>query len=99
MEYAERILNNETEAKKFNMWNAKHGPDGYMESCDAHCRRNMYCDLATSYTDDEDACNNGQYSSKKRKDPHTKTIGLQKLMGFSEGQFYEFMADPWLQKV
>jgi hypothetical protein len=57
--YAERLLNDEKEALKFNMWNAKGGPDGYSAGCDERCRRGMYCDIVTSYTDDEDACNNG----------------------------------------
>ena len=32
--FAKRILKDEETAKKFNMWNAKGGPDGEMESCD-----------------------------------------------------------------
>lgn len=54
--YAERVLNSEEEALKFNMWGAKNGPDGEMNGCDGQCRRNMYCDLVTSQTDDEDNC-------------------------------------------
>ena len=103
--FAERVHHDENVAKEFNMWNAKNGPDGYMESCNSDCRRGTYCDLVTSFADTEDECNKiaglapGQ---RRRKDPHSFsgfTGDLQRLFMFSEGQFYEFMADPWLERV
>ena len=63
----------------------------------------MFCDLTTSYTDDEDACNKGLFSAKKKKNPHMPDMfgfsKLQRMVFFSEDDFYEFMADPWLEKL
>ena len=61
--------------------------------------------MVTSYADTEDECNQlaglkpGQ---RRRKDPHSFsgfTGKLQRLFMFSEDQFYEFMADPWLERL
>ena len=102
--FADRILSDEKIAMDFNMWNAKDGPDGPSQSCDHNCRRGMYCGLVTSYTDTEAECSQiaGLPYGSKRKDPHSMsgfTGNLQRLFLFSEDQFYEFMADPWLERV
>ena len=65
--YAKRVLNSEEEAVKLIDWNAKSGPEGKSDGCDGRCRRNMYCDMVTSHTDDEDAC--GQMPGVYRKTP------------------------------
>ncbi len=104
-DFALRVLNDEETALKFNDWNAKGGPDGPRESCDSRCRRGMYCNIATSFADHEDICNSAAgipAGANFRKDPHSFagfTGKLQRLATFSEDQFYEFMADPWLERI
>lgn len=100
--FAERALADEETAIKLNNWNAKSGPDGPMDSCDSRCRRRPYCQMVTSYTDVEEECNQlaGISEYVRRKDPHSFggfTGKMQKLFLFNEEQFYEFMADPWLE--
>lgn len=98
--YAQRLRNEEAEAIKFQQWQAKGGPDGQVTSCDDNCRRGMFCDLTTSYTDDEDLCNEGKFSAFKKKDPHSFNFNpFRALLNFNEDAFYEFMADPWLERV
>jgi sphingomyelin phosphodiesterase len=90
--YAEKLLTNEEEALKFNMWNAKGGPDGddLDGSCNEKCRRRTFCSLVTSTTDDEDEC----------KEAIKKSFSLNiDEFHFSEDAFYEFMAGPWVEKV
>lgn len=100
--FAQRVHDDEHTAMNLNMWNAKSGPDGPIESCDSNCRRGAYCGLVTSYTDVEAECNamvgNG-YS--RRKDPHSFSFTgkMQRMFYFNEDQFYEFMADPWLERA
>lgn len=103
--FANSLLHDENVMKQFNMWNAKSGPGGAMDSCDLGCRLGTYCGLVTSYADTEDECHvmaglpSGQ---RPRKDPHSFTgfTGkLQRMFFFNEDQFYEFMADPWLEKI
>ena len=87
------------------MWNAKGGPDGPTDSCNFNCRVGTYCGMVTSYTDVEDECNHVagfRPGQMRRKDTHSFTgfTGkMQRLMMFNEDQFYEFMADPWLERV
>jgi hypothetical protein len=98
--FAERIRDDEATAIKYNMWNAKSGPDGPMGSCDANCRRNKYCNIVNSYKDDETICNNGQKSPYAQKDRDTVSINpLKGFINFDEGAFYEYMADPWLERI
>jgi Acid sphingomyelin phosphodiesterase C-terminal region len=62
--FAKRLLKDEATAIKMNMWNAKGGPDGPMNSCDQNCRRSTYCDLVSSYADTEVECNSIEAGSK-----------------------------------
>lgn len=70
-EFALRVMKNESVAVEFMNWHSKGGRDSDVTSCDENCRRNLYCSMANSYPDDEDQCNKGQMSFKKRKDPHS----------------------------
>jgi hypothetical protein len=66
-----------------------------------YCRRSVYCDLATSFTDDEELCNKGEGNNLRRKDSHMDWSHADKyanIIGFNMGSFYENMADPWLEK-
>jgi hypothetical protein len=88
------------------MWNAKGGPAGPLDSCGLDCRRGIYCSISTSFTDTEAECNQvagiDVSQRSKRKDPHSFAgFGgkMQRLFFFNEDQFYEFMADPWLERV
>ena len=103
--FAEKVLLDEQTAIDLNMWNAKGGPAGPLDSCGQNCRRGAYCGLVTSYTDVEAECNiiaGNEFGFQRRKDPHSFSgfsDDLQRLFFFNEEQFYEFMADPWLQHV
>lgn len=71
--FAERVLQDEKTAVKFLNWQEKGGRDATTSSCDGNCRRGTYCDLVTSYAEDETLCHTGQNAGAiRRKDPHMK---------------------------
>ena len=57
--FARRTLTEEDLAKKAIGWASKGGPDGLRDSCDSGCRKGIFCDFVTSYTEDSQACSNG----------------------------------------
>jgi len=46
------MLIDEEAALNMIKWNAKGGPSGERSSCDENCRKSLYCDYSTSYSDD-----------------------------------------------
>lgn len=98
-EYAQRVLNSEEEALKLEYFNAKGGPGGIRDSCSESCRRGKYCDMAFSHTDDERKCGHDD-SVYRQTVPYgfMKEEDLKALGNFNKDDFFETMADPWIQR-
>ena len=99
--FAHRILKEEETAKNFNIWNAKGGPDGEMNSCDQSCRRYTYCSLVTSFADTEDECNQVEVGSKPnwRREKGLFPSSMEKLFDFNQDMLFDFMTNPWFEKI
>lgn len=83
-ELATRILNEEEVAIKYHNTMDQHGGETFIDTCDYHCRKTLYCEQRNSVINDAKDCL-GEPHLDFQREPLTAFLGA--------------LGNPWYRKI